>query len=324
MRTALEYVAEFRGKTFVLMLETKVLPTPKSDTFIQIKLLHDLGIRTVICCPTKVNFSPVCQVFDSENLNIDAVKDCLREMNHIPVVICDGRGAAQLSISLEADKLIYLIDQQGVLDCNHKLLSQIDGLQVADLLATEVSEGVASYGVSKKILAYAGVTVGRVKRVHIVNKDDLIEELFSCTGTGTMVVEKIVTYEGCRVANHEDISRIRALLKRFGFSPVKSIGSLISSFIVFVADFEMYGCALCARTGNTMKIEYFVADKFQEMDVIDELFKCILKIAGEHGCTKIVVTENNHRQFLSHVSIFKLGFDMVVSGTETQWIKHFS
>lgn len=249
-------------------------------------------------------------------------------MEYLPTFIAqmliDGRGAAQLSIALEADKLIYLIDQQGVLDRNRKLLSQIDGFQVADLLVDEAIESTSSRGVSKKILAYAGVAVGKVKRVHIVNKDDLIEELFSCTGTGTMIVEKLVSYEGCRVANHEDIPCIRALLKRFGFTPVKSIGLLISSFMVFVADFEMYGCALCTKTANTMKIEYFVADKFQEMDVIDELFKCILKTAEENGCTKIVVTENNHRQFLSHVSIFKLGFDMVISGTETQWIKHLS
>lgn len=325
MITNLQYAAEYRGKTFVLKLDDGIVPKQASDAFVQINLLHDLGIKTVICFSSwDKDFAPICQVFQGESPDTVSIKACLNEGRNIPLVICDVGQARELARDLKADKLIYLIDAQGVMDQKGKLLSQLNVTQIADLIGKDTSRKASFQGPSKLTLIHANLAALRINRVHIVNKNDLIEELFSCTGAGTMIMEELSPYEGCREAKVEDIPYIRSLLKRFNIVPVKSIGNLVKKFVVFVADYEMYGCALCEKTVNTMTVEYFVADEFQDMDIVVELLNCILNLAKEKKCLRVVLTENNHRKLLAHVAIYNLGFDMVVSGTETQWIKHLS
>jgi len=126
----------------------------------------------------------------------------LLERDFIPVIAPVGVGedgqaynvnadlvAGALAGALQAEKLIYLTDVEGVKDAEGKLISTLKVSEVEEL----ISSGVARGGMIPKLKSAIKAISQGVKKVHIIDgrvPHSLIIELFTDEGLGTQILEE--------------------------------------------------------------------------------------------------------------------------------------
>jgi acetylglutamate kinase len=126
----------------------------------------------------------------------------LLERDFIPVIAPVGVGedgqaynvnadlvAGALAGALQAEKLIYLTDVEGVKDAEGNLISTLKVSEVEEL----ISSGVARGGMIPKLKSARKAISQGVKKVHIIDgrvPHSLIIELFTDEGLGTQILEE--------------------------------------------------------------------------------------------------------------------------------------
>ncbi|MCB1691669.1 MAG: amino-acid N-acetyltransferase [Pseudomonadales bacterium] len=154
--------------------------------------------------------------------------------------------ASEVAAALIADKLIYLIDEEGLLDADGNLLTEMPMSEVPD----DVDR--LSPAAQAKRAAQRGVS-----RCHLItfNRDGaLLEELFTRDGAGTQISR--TSYEQIRSATSEDVAGIIELI-----APLEAQGILvkrprelleaeIEHFIVIVRDGMIISCAALYPFGD--------------------------------------------------------------------------
>lgn len=155
-----------------------------------------------------------------------------------------GEIAEAAAIELKAEKLIYLIEEEGILNS--------DGLLMTNLSAQEARQFIAHYPDSsqKPLLQHAlNAVENGVARTQILSgRDDgsLLRELFTRDGAGTSVARD--SFVNIRAAHTLDIPNIMALIR-----PLEEKGILlrrsreyledqIHTFSVLEHDQHIYGC----------------------------------------------------------------------------------
>src|SRR5512144_1705526 len=172
-----------------------------------------------------VGFSPTGEVF---NLTLEDV-------------------ATATAIALDADKLIFMMDTDGVMDLHGALLQELTVAQANTVLAEKrkLPDDVSLFLPCAVRACEAGVA-----RTHLISRHSdgaLLQELFSDEGIGTMVVES--TLDTLRDATIKDVGGILQLLK-----PLEEEGILvrrsrellereIGRFVVAEHDRRIGGCA---------------------------------------------------------------------------------
>ena len=155
--------------------------------------------------------------------------------------------ATATAIALDADKLVFLMDTDGVQDKKGALLKEITIEQAQDALSTKrkLPDDVAMFLPCAIRACEAGVA-----RTHLISRHTdgaVLQELFSDEGIGTMVVES--TLNTLRDATIEDVGGILKLLR-----PLEEEGILvrrnrelleqeIARFVVLEHDHRIVGCA---------------------------------------------------------------------------------
>ncbi|MBI1732094.1 MAG: amino-acid N-acetyltransferase [Gammaproteobacteria bacterium] len=154
--------------------------------------------------------------------------------------------AAQLAVDLKAEKLIYLMEGEGVTGPNGKLLRQLTQPEAAAVLAAGTTTPVAA-----RYLEQAASASSRgVSRVHIIDRrvdGAILRELFTRDGIGTMVT--LTSFDEIRRASAADIAGIVELIR-----PLELDGTLversrerleldIDHYTVLVRDGAIIGCA---------------------------------------------------------------------------------
>jgi amino-acid N-acetyltransferase len=155
--------------------------------------------------------------------------------------------ATATAIELDADKLVFLMDTDGVLDKKRALLKELTIAQAQGVLSAKrkLPDDVALYLPCAIRACEAGVA-----RTHLISRHTdgaVLQELFSDDGIGTMVVES--TLNTLRAATIEDIGGILELLR-----PLEAEGILvrrsrellereIERFVVLEHDHRIIGCA---------------------------------------------------------------------------------
>jgi amino-acid N-acetyltransferase len=155
--------------------------------------------------------------------------------------------ATATAIALDADKLVFLMDTDGVQDKKGKLLKEltIAGAQAVLSGKRKLPDDVSLYLPCAIRACEAGVA-----RTHLISRHTdgaVLQELFSDEGIGTMVVES--TLNTLRAATIEDVGGILHLLR-----PLEAEGILvrrnrellereISRFVVLEHDHRIVGCA---------------------------------------------------------------------------------
>ncbi len=93
--------------------------------------------------------------------------------------------ASRITQALGINKLIYLTDQDGILDSNGKLISELDSAELEDL----IRKGIVTGGMLAKTKTILHALKNKVQNIHIINSKrphSLIEELFTNSGIGTV------------------------------------------------------------------------------------------------------------------------------------------
>jgi amino-acid N-acetyltransferase len=155
--------------------------------------------------------------------------------------------ATATAIALDADKLVFLMDTDGVQDKKGVLLKELTISQANDVLSTKrlVPDDVTMFLPCAIRACEAGVA-----RTHLISRHTdgaVLQELFSDEGIGTMVVES--SLNTLRDATIKDVGGILKLLR-----PLEQEGILvrrnrelleqeIDRFVVLEHDHRIVGCA---------------------------------------------------------------------------------
>jgi amino-acid N-acetyltransferase len=155
--------------------------------------------------------------------------------------------ATATAIALDADKLVFLMDTDGVQNAQGELLKELTVSQAQAVLAGKhkLPDDVNLFLPCAIRACEAGVA-----RTHLVSRHTdgaVLQELFSDEGIGTMVVES--TLNSLRAANIDDVGGVLQLLR-----PLEEQGILvrrsrellereIARFVVLEHDHRIVGCA---------------------------------------------------------------------------------
>jgi amino-acid N-acetyltransferase len=161
--------------------------------------------------------------------------------------------AVSAAIALDADKLIFLMDSQGVHNLRGELLREMTAEKAKNLLQ-HIHNNETAINVSDDVSYYLPAAVRAceqgVARVHMISRHAdgaIIQELFTLEGIGTMVTEE--SLETMRQANIDDVGGIIKLIE-----PLENEGVLvrrgreriemeIDHFYVMEHDNRTIGCA---------------------------------------------------------------------------------
>lgn len=159
--------------------------------------------------------------------------------------------ATATAVALDADKLMFLMDTDGVTDRKGQLLKELTIAQAQTVLnqKRKLPDDIGLFLPCAVRACEAGVA-----RTHLISRHidgAVLQELFSDDGIGTMVVES--TLNTLRAASIEDIGGILELLR-----PLEESGTLvrrsrellereIERFVVLEHDHRIIGCAALYR-----------------------------------------------------------------------------
>ena len=155
--------------------------------------------------------------------------------------------ARAAAIALSADKLIFLIENQGVSDADGQLVSNLLPGDVDALLAHERRQ---PEDLAQALRAGADACRSGIRRVHVVSRHTdgaLLRELFTRDGVGTLISDR--PYEELRPARIDDIPGIRELLRSIEQSgalvprPQEHLETSIDRFQVTERDGTVISCA---------------------------------------------------------------------------------
>lgn len=158
--------------------------------------------------------------------------------------------ASEIAISLKADKLIFIMETNGVVDKNGDLLQQMNLPQAEQWLKIHGKNNKASTDTQLHLNNAAHACRGGVRRVHLVSRKidgALLAELYTRDGTGTLVTAD--NYEGLRTATIDDIGGIMELIaiqEELGVLVTRSREQLeldIKYFTVIERDGMIIACA---------------------------------------------------------------------------------
>jgi len=161
--------------------------------------------------------------------------------------------AVSTAIALDADKLIFLMDSEGVHNLRGELLREMTAKKAKNLLQ-HVTDNDDAINTSEDIVYYLPAAVRAceqgVSRTHLISRHidgAIIQELFTHEGIGTMVTE--LGLETMRQADIDDVGAILQLIE-----PLEAEGVLvkrgreriemeINYFQVMEHDNRVIGCA---------------------------------------------------------------------------------
>lgn len=149
--------------------------------------------RTLYCKQANVKLGQVGAIERVDTTYIDTVLE-----NATPVIAPIGVGSTGKAFNINADwaaaritealgvkKMIFLTDQEGILDGNNNLIGELDAGELENLIETGVVKG----GMLAKVQTILHALRHGVTDVHVLNArrpHGLIEELFTDRGVGTV------------------------------------------------------------------------------------------------------------------------------------------
>jgi amino-acid N-acetyltransferase len=204
--------------------------------------------------------------------------------------------ATQTAIALDADKLIFLMDTDGVQDKKGELLRELTVSQANAVLSGKrtLPDDVGLFLPCAVRACEAGVA-----RTHLISRHTdgaVLQELFSDSGIGSMVVES--TLITLRDATIDDVGGILQLLQ-----PLEEEGILvrrgrellereIDRFVVLEHDGRIIGCAALYPFADEKSAELAclaVQPAYRRHGYGDALLKHMTTLAQSQGLRKLFV-----------------------------------
>jgi amino-acid N-acetyltransferase len=259
VRGVLQYVPQFRGRVFVVLIETGLLPeSAVAEILLDLTALQDVGVKLVLGvlggdlqdfydwtleCEMKVARLPE-HIFAA-----GAAAGAGEVLKRGQAVIVDCRGCKPFdpaviafAAAVGAAKLIAVLDEEVL----------VDGAPVPAVRAADVGALLQRGGIEggALLLAAAAACHSGVPRVHLLNgrrQGVLVDELFSNEGVGTMVHADI--YREIRPLSEEDIPELLGMIgrsvkrTRLVARSYEDIRERLQDYQVLTLDDNVVGCA---------------------------------------------------------------------------------
>ncbi|MBK1856118.1 GNAT family N-acetyltransferase [Verrucomicrobiaceae bacterium 5K15] len=213
VRGLLQYVPQFRGKVFVILVDAPV--TALAETMLDLLSLQNIGVQLVIgstvhstddlldrAAEVELKYSQA--VYSGGDSSVEAIGEALAALQRGQAVVADFHGSdafspsvAQFAVAIDARKLVLL--------------------HPADSMPAQGAIRAAGVNDSESplILAAAKICDSGVPRVHILDGSlpaVLLDELFSNEGVGTMVYAD--SYRVVRPLREDDIVELLGMISR--------------------------------------------------------------------------------------------------------------
>lgn len=216
--------------------------------------------------------------------------------------------AGSVAEALSADKLVCLMEGQGLVDVTGKLVREVAPANVPELV--QGREELA-LDVRRWTMAAARACLGGVRRAHLLSRavdGGLLQELYTRDGVGTLVA--VEAFEGMRVANVRDLPGIIALIR-----PLEERGVLvprsrerlereIDQFYVLERDGLVVACASLYPFGDGSVGEiacFAVHPDYRKGGQGERLLAYVERRAFEAGMKRVfVLTTQTEQWFQEH------------------------
>ncbi len=258
LRAVLQYIPQFRGNIFCVLIEAGLLPEPAvAETLLDLAVLERLGVKLVLGVlggdlADLYDWTLECEIKAARVVkplaDPSAADEVLQVLNRGQSAIVDASGLQALdpvvvnfAREIRVSKLIALLEDPIL----------INGQPALAISAAEVPETIQTQDVARPDLlkAAADACVQGIPRVHVLNgrhQGVLVDELFSNEGVGTMVHAD--SYRIIRELREDDIpellSMIGRVVRRTKLVPrtYEDIHNRISDYRVMTIDNNVVGC----------------------------------------------------------------------------------
>ena len=258
VRAVLQYVPQFRGKVFVVLIEAGLLPEPAvAETLLDLAALEDLGVRLVLGVlggdlSDLYDWTLECEIHAARLSKPLGAPGSVEEAKAIhgrgQTVVADASsrdpldaGVVDFTLGMGASKLITLLEETILIDGE-----PVPAVRAADALELAEKPGVTGGGLLR---AAAEACRRGVPRVHVLNgrrQGVLVDELFSNEGVGTMVHAD--AYQEIRPLREEDIPELLGMIgrsvRRTKLVPrnYEDIEAKLADYHVMTIDDNVVGC----------------------------------------------------------------------------------
>jgi amino-acid N-acetyltransferase len=258
VRAVLQYVPQFRGKTFVILIEAGLLPEPAvAETLLDIAAMEDVGVKLVLGVlggdiKDLYDWTLECEILAARLPHPLGHPGSVAEAQAIlargQTVVADASShdpldpqVVDFTLAMGAVKLIALLEEAIL----------IDGVAVPAVAAKQaISLAQSGKVTGVGLLRAAAEACNRgVPRVHVLNgrrQGVLLDELFSNEGVGTMIHAD--SYRGVRPLREEDIPELLGMIgrsvRRSKLVPrnYEDIYARIADYYVMTIDDNVVGC----------------------------------------------------------------------------------
>jgi amino-acid N-acetyltransferase len=326
VRGVLQYVPQFRGRVFVVLIEAGLLPeSAVAEVLLDLAALQDVGVKLVLGVlggdlQDFYDWTVECEMkvakLDGDVGRPGAVAAAEAVLQRGQAVVVDCGGCAPLddavigfASGLRAAKLIALLDREVL----------VAGAPVPAVRAAQVGELLAA----EEVLC--GELLGRaaeacrsgVARVHLLNgrrQGVLVDELFSNEGVGTMVHAD--SYREIRPLGEEDIPELLGMIgrsvkrTRLVARSYEDIRERMGDYRVLTLDGNVVGCVALHVYAGERRGEVaclYVKQSHEALGYGAELVRHMEELARGQGLLEVFALTNRAVDFFRD----RLGYEEV-------------
>ncbi|MDB6080639.1 MAG: hypothetical protein JWO82_4386 [Akkermansiaceae bacterium] len=258
VRAVLQYIPQFRGKIFVVLIDADLLPEPAvAETLLDLAALEDVGVKLILGVlggdiKDLYDWTLECEIMAARLPHPLGHPGSIEEARAIlgrgQTVVADASShdpldpqVVDFTLGIGAVKLIALLEEAIL----------IDGEPVPAVGAAQANDLADSGKVTGSDLLRAAAEACRrgVPRVHVLNgrrQGVLVDELFSNEGVGTMIHAD--SYREIRSLREEDIPELLGMIGRsvrrtkLVARNYEDIQAKIEDYQVMTIDDNVVGC----------------------------------------------------------------------------------
>jgi amino-acid N-acetyltransferase len=318
VREVLQYIPQFRGKIFLVLIEAGILPEPAvAETLLDLAVLEDLGVKLVLGVlggdlKDLFDWTLECEIMAARVsrpiTDPLAVAEALEILARGQSAIIDASATGPLdfpvvdfALRIGVAKVITLLENAIL----------IDGAPAHAIRAKDAA-GLAHHtdaAGAALLLAAAEACKRGIPRVHVLNgrqQGVLVDELFSNEGVGTMIHAD--SYRVIRALREEDIPELLGMIGRsvrrtkLVERTYEDIQSRIADFHVMAIDDNVVGCvALHEYAGETCAEVacLYVKQQHEGRGYGIELVHYAEKVARERGIFQVFALSNRAAAFFT-------------------------
>jgi amino-acid N-acetyltransferase len=323
VRQVLQYIPQFRGKIFLVLIEAGLLPEPAvAETLLDLAVLEDLGVKLVLGVlggdlKDLYDWTLECEIMAARVsrpiTDPLAVTEAMEILARGQSAIIDASTTGPLdspvvdfALRIGVAKVITLLEEAILIDG-----APAHAIRAKDALSLAEHSDVAGTAL---LLAAAEACRRGIPRVHVLNgrqQGVLVDELFSNEGVGTMVHAD--SYRIIRKLREEDIPELLGMIGRsvrrtkLVARTYEDIQSRLEDFHVMAIDDNVVGCVALHDYPEDATAEVaclYVKQQHEGRGYGIELVHHVEKIAHQMGIPRVFALSNRAADFFIH----KLGY----------------